>query len=213
MNNPISRFHYLTQDLPHFSHEQQAEEACRGGIRWVQLRVKNQLPEVWEITALKVQEICRKYNAIFIMNDNVILAHKINADGVHLGKTDMHPSEARKILGDDKIIGGTANTPEDIIMLAGAKVNYIGLGPFRFTQTKQKLSPVLSTEGYYTILSEIKNSGLNIPVIAIGGIKAEDIPVLMKTGIHGIAASSAINLSPNPTETAKDWVFRLKNYE
>ncbi len=211
MNHSISTLHYLTQDLPHINHEALAEEVCSAGIQWLQLRVKNQSMEKWEAIAERVQEICSKHNTTFIVNDNVQIARKLNADGVHLGKTDMHPAEARAILGAEKIIGGTANHFEDILRLAEAKVDYIGLGPFRFTNTKEKLSPLLGTEGYQKVISMMEQHNIKIPVIAIGGIKLEDIATLMKMKIHGIAVSSAINLAENRKKAAESWLFTLNN--
>src|SRR5437867_984544 len=123
----IARLHYLTQDFPGVSHAQQAKSACMGGVKWIQLRTKNSLPDVWENHARETQKIAREYGAKFIVNDNVELALKIGADGVHLGKEDMGPLKARMILGIDFIVGGTANTENDIKRLVDAGVDYIGL--------------------------------------------------------------------------------------
>jgi thiamine-phosphate pyrophosphorylase len=193
----ISRFHYLTQDMPYLSHPELIEIACAGGIRWVQLRVKNKLPEEWLIIAEQAKEICDRYNAILIINDNVEIAKAVGAHGVHLGKGDMSIDAARELLGMEKIIGATANTLEDILRLDKAGVDYIGLGPFRFTDTKKNLSPVLGVEGYEEVLKQYSGS---IPVIAIGGIVLEDIKPLFNSGVHGVAVSSAINLAANKQE-------------
>lgn len=186
----------------------QIEAVCRGGMRWVQLRMK----EAGNETILKegqlAAEICRRYNALFIINDNVNIARQLNADGVHLGKEDMNPVEARRILGPGKIIGATCNTWEDVLERAAQKVDYIGLGPFTFTTTKKKLSPVLGMEGYRNICSKMREAGINIPVFAIGGITETDIPLLMQTGIQGIALSGLIKNSPDITEKTKE-VIRL----
>lgn len=206
----ISRFQYITQETEGESHTQLAECACAAGVDWVQLRIKDKsYNECLEI-AVKTEAICRKYHATFIINDHVKLAKTIRADGVHLGKSDMFPTEAREILGNDFIIGGTANTFEDIEKLAAAQVNYIGLGPFQFTATKQNLSPVLGIEGYEQIIKKCADAGITIPIIAIGGIKVEDVKTLMNTGIYGIAVSSAINLSEHKTETVKRFWNKIK---
>ena len=197
----VSKLHYITQDVQGVSHTELAELACKGGVDWVQLRLKNKSDvECFEI-AKEVQKVCKKYNAKFIINDNVMLAKTINAEGVHLGKTDMPVKAARKILGKNFIIGGTANTPEDVIKLNVEGVDYIGLGPFRFTKTKENLSPVLGLDG-------IKKASQKscTPVIAIGGITPEDIYEIIKTGVHGIAVSSAINLAKNREESAKKFI-------
>lgn len=193
----ISKLHYITQEANNLTHPQAAEAACQAGADWVQLRVKNQTHEVWRELALQTQTICRRYRSTFILNDNPRLAAEIGADGVHLGKQDMAPREARKLLGNRKIIGGTANTFADILWLAEQGVDYIGLGPYRFTSTKQNLSPILGLEGYMSILEQCRTAGIKTPVIAIGGIVADDVPQLLQTGIHGIAVSSAITAAPD----------------
>lgn len=207
MNKLISHLHYITQDLDGMDHSALALSACRAGVDWVQLRVKNRTHNELLDLALKTELICRQHHVKLIINDNVNIAKIVKADGVHLGKTDMDPREARMILGNDFIIGGTANTFEDIKKLADAGVDYVGLGPYRFTNTKENLSPVLGSEGYEKILELCRKNGINIPVIAIGGIKVEDVKPLITTGIYGIAVSSAINKSESMTESVK----RFKN--
>ena len=203
----IARLQYITQDIESVSHQELATLACSAGVDWVQLRVKNKSYNEWLNIALKTEMICRKYHAKFIVNDNVGIAKAVKADGVHLGKTDMNPREARQELGSNVIIGGTANSFEDIQTLINTGVDYIGLGPFRFTSTKENLSPILGIEGYKNIIAECKKNGIRIPIIAIGGIKIEDVKPLMESGVYGIAVSSAINLAPNIFDAAK----RFKN--
>lgn len=199
----IATLHYITQNLNASTHAESAAEACQAGVNWVQLRVKDQPYEKWLQEAKATREICNQFNCTFIVNDNAALAKEVNADGVHLGKTDMAPQEARKILGEEKIIGGTANTFEDILRLAEAGVDYIGLGPFRFTTTKENLSPILGLEGYATILQQCKEAGITIPIIAIGGIIPEDVKSLLLTGIHGVAVSSGINKAVDKKQAVK----------
>ncbi len=202
----ISRLHYITQDIPNFTHYELAEEACKGGACWIQLRIKSSSYNDWEDVAFKTKEVCNNYNAKLIINDNVEIAKTVNADGVHLGKNDMSPAEARKILGDDFIIGGTANTFEDVERLSRTGVDYIGVGPFRYTTTKQKLSPTLGLEGYQSILNKCRDVNIKIPIIAIGGIQPDDISGLLQTGIYGIAVSSAINLAKDKTLMTKQFL-------
>ena len=203
----ISRLHYITQDLPDFSHAELAEFACKGGANWIQLRVKNKSYEEWLKIAQKTKLVCLKYGAKLIINDNVQIAKEIGADGVHLGKDDMNPKEARKILGNNFIIGGSSNTMDDVKWLMDNGVDYIGVGPFRFTSTKEKLNPVLGLKGIADIITQLPN--YPIPIIAIGGIKLEDVESLMQTGIHGVAVSSAINLSENKIEATKKFKHEL----
>lgn len=207
----ISKLHYITQSAPEFTHAQLAEQACKAGVDWVQLRVKNKSSEEWKQIAIETLAVCKKHNAKLIINDNVSLAKEIGADGVHLGKEDLSTLEARKILGNNFIIGGTANTFEDIKIHAAAKVDYIGLGPFRFTSTKEKLSPVLGIEGYKTILQKCKNENILIPIIAIGGIIENDVEEILNTGVYGVAVSGAITHSKNKNETISNFNSVLKN--
>ena len=127
-----------------------------------------------------------------MVDDHVDIAKELQLDGVHLGKNDMHPDEAREILGGDFIIGATANTFDDVQALRHLDIDYIGLGPLRFTATKQKLSPVLGLDGYRDIIARMKDASINLPVVAIGGITEENIMELSGSGIAGAAVVSAI---------------------
>lgn len=208
----ISALQYITHELEHFSHADQAEIVCASGCKWVQARVKNKNGNELKEILQNVKKVCNKYNTAFIVNDHVELANELKANGVHLGKKDMKPLEARKILGDDFIIGGTANTLSDIEYLIQQEVSYIGLGPFRFTTTKEKLSPVLGLPGYKTIIDSLKKMQINIPIIAIGGIKTEDITDILSTGIHGVAISSEINRNSQMTEKTKEILTTITNH-
>ena len=195
---------YITAPKDGMSLCEQAEAVCRGGIRWVQLRMKGASMEEFLQTGKIMKEVCHKYNALFIINDNVEVARQLDADGVHLGKEDMNPLQARELLGENKIIGATCNTWEDILMRQQQKVDYIGLGPYTFTITKERLSPVLGMEGYQRLLKQMQENHIDIPVFAIGGITENDIPPLMKTGIQGIALSGLIKNSNNLTIKTED---------
>lgn len=174
--------------------------ALEGGCRWVQLRVKNATIEEIRPLALEAQLMCREAGATFIIDDQVALVKEIGADGVHLGKNDMPVAEAREFLGPDFIIGGTANTFADVKMHYTSGANYIGCGPFRFTTTKEKLSPVLGLEGYREIVKQMRSNGIDLPIVAIGGITAEDIPAIMETGVTGIALSGTVLRAENPVK-------------
>ena len=151
-----------------------------------------------EAVALQLKPMCRDHEAILVLDDHVELAKKLEVDGVHLGKTDMPVAEARQLLGEAFIIGGTANTFEDVEMHYRAGADYVGIGPFRFTTTKKNLSPVLGLEGYASILSDMEKAGIKLPVVAIGGITYEDIPAILETGVNGIALSGTILNAENP---------------
>lgn len=177
--------------------------ALDGGCRWVQLRVKNATVEELRPMALEALRMCREAGATFIIDDHVELVKEIGADGVHVGKNDMPVAEARRILGPDFIIGGTANTFEDVMMHYEAGANYIGCGPYRFTTTKEKLSPVLGLDGYREVVAQMRLHGVDLPIVAIGGITAEDIPEIMATGVTGIALSGTVLRAADPVAEMK----------
>lgn len=203
----------MIQFISHFTEQHTYLDSIRlaleGGIKWVQLRMKDATEDEIISVGTEVRRLCNQYGATFIIDDHVELVHKLKADGVHLGKNDMPIIEARRILGNNVIIGGTANTFEDIASHYQATANYIGCGPFRFTTTKKGLSPTLGLEGYRSIMQKVKEAAIDIPVVAIGGITAEDIPGIMQTGISGIALSGAILRAENPIEEIK----RILKYE
>jgi thiamine-phosphate pyrophosphorylase len=175
-------------------------EALDGGCDWIQLRFKNQTDTDCYKLAEAVKILCEEYLANLIINDNVPLAQEIAADGVHLGLSDMRIKNAREILGKTKIIGGTANTFEDIQNHIQSGCDYVGLGPFRFTTTKEKLSPILGLEGYLKIVQQMKIHNLDIPIYAIGGITINDVEEIMETGIYGVAVSGLITESTSKSK-------------
>ena len=191
--------HYTDQ----YSYLDSIRLALDGGCRWVQLRMKDASIHDFLRIGKEVRRLCDSYQATFILDDHVELVREIGADGVHLGKKDMPVAEARKTLGNDCIIGGTANTFDDVKMHYEASANYIGCGPFRFTTTKQGLAPVLGLEGYRSIIAQMSAEGINLPMVAIGGITAEDIPALMQTGVSGIALSGAVLRAADPVAEMK----------
>ena len=172
-------------------------KALDNGCEWIQMRFKKNYSDDAFTLAEAVKMLCKEYLATFIINDNVYLAKQLDADGVHLGLSDMSVEEARLILGNTKIIGGTANTFEDVLQRTAENCDYIGLGPFQFTTTKQNLSPILGLEGYHSIIGQMKAKNIQIPIYAIGGITLENVESLMKTGIRGIAVSGMITQTEN----------------
>lgn len=197
------RFQFITHFTDKYSYLDSARMVLEGGCKWVQLRMKNASDDEVEKTALEVQRLCKNHNATFIIDDRVKLVKKIKSDGVHLGKNDMPIAEARNILGKDFIIGGTANTFEDVVSHHQSGADYIGCGPFRFTTTKEKLSPILGLEGYASIVRKMKENNINLPIVAIGGITYDDIPEIMHTGVTGIALSGTVLRAENPVEETK----------
>ena len=201
------KLQFITHYNERYSYIDSARIALEGGCRWIQLRMKEAEEQLLEETAIILQKMCKQYGATFIIDDNVLLAKKIKADGVHLGKNDMPIAEARKTLGNSFIIGGTVNSFDDILnTLRNSTPNYFGCGPFRFTSTKQNLAPILGCEGYKDITNKLRNNSIDIPLVAIGGINRDDIPILLESGVNGIALSSSILNADNPVKEMRDIV-------
>ena len=204
------KLQFITHFTERYDYLDGARMALEGGCRWIQLRMKDAPLDEVEAMALPVQTLCRRYGAIFVIDDHVELVKKIGADGVHLGKNDMPVDEARQILGSDFIIGGTANTFDDIRCLHQAGADYIGCGPFRFTETKKNLSPVLGLQGYRDIVRQMRQNGIDLPIVAIGGITLPDIPEILGTGVTGIALSGMMLTAPDPVAMMEQVVSAMR---
>ena len=201
------RQYKMIQFISHFNDKYSYLDSIRlaldGGCKWVQLRMKDASEEEFLRNAHQARKLCDQYKATFIIDDHVELVRECGADGVHLGKNDMPIAEARRLLGDDFIIGGTANTFDDVLSHYRSSANYIGCGPFRFTTTKKGLSPILGLEGYQDIVAKMKSQSIDIPIVAIGGITIDDIPSIMQTGVNGIALSGTVLNAPDPVQEMK----------
>lgn len=211
----IDRLHYISQPertksalAPHLS---AIEKVLIAGGKWVQLRVKNQTEDEVLPLAIEASALCKAYGAKLIVNDYPMVALKAAAYGVHLGLDDMPVAEARALVGPEMIIGGTANTLAHIQLRVDEGADYIGLGPYRFTTTKQNLSPVIGLQGYVSLMEEVRNAGITLPVIAIGGIELADLPLLMRTGIHGVAISAALT-NLNNTEKILNELYEALSF-
>lgn len=191
---------FISHYTDKYSYLDSIRMALEGGCRWVQLRMKDATDDEMRPVALEAQAMCKAAGATFIIDDHVALVKELHADGVHLGKKDMPIKEARALLGKDFIIGGTANTLEDVKAHYEDGADYIGCGPFRFTTTKKGLSPVLGIEGYRNIVKGMKEAGIDLPIVAIGGITTDDIPAIMATGVTGVALSGTVLRAEKPVE-------------
>jgi thiamine-phosphate pyrophosphorylase len=179
----------ITQDGLPLTHAEQAARLCAAGARWIQLRTKNAASGVWLATACEVVAICRAYRAICIVNDSLDIAVAAGADGVHLGLLDFDWREARRHLGPTRIIGGTVNGVDEAenALVAGC-LDYVGVGPLRFTTTKQKLAPLLGLDGVRACIAHLGG----VPAWVIGGVGAADLPALRAAGAAGAAVSGAL---------------------
>ena len=202
---------FITHSSENITILEEIENVVAGGCKWVQLRMKDAEKEEIKEVARKAKEICKKNDVILVIDDYVDIAKELELDGVHLGKNDMPIDEARKLLGEEFIIGATANTFEDIEALRHTDIDYIGLGPFRFTSTKKNLSPVIGIDGYAEIMRRKAESSINLPIVAIGGICYDDINDIMDTGISGIAVSGSLIKAKNMTEETRKMISLLES--
>lgn len=199
----MASLQFITHETEQFSYRKGAFMALEAGCKWIQLRMKDVAVETVRQLAEELKKACENRHALLIIDDYVEVAREVKADGVHLGKNDMPIEEARKLLGEGFIIGGTANTFEDVKRHYEAGADYLGIGPFRFTTTKKNLSPVLGLEGYRNIKQQMIEADIILPAVAIGGITVEDIPAILATGIEGIAMSGAILQAHDPDAEIK----------
>jgi len=206
----IDKLHYISQETENIGHLDAINKTLIAGAKWIQLRVKNKPEDVILELAIKANALCKAYGARLIVNDHPLIALKAEAYGLHLGLTDMPIAEARKIVGDKMIIGGTANTFEHVKQRVAEGADYIGLGPYRFTNTKQNLSPIIGLEGYEAIMKQVSITGITTPVIAIGGIELKDISLIMTTGVHGVAISGALTNANDPAAELSQMYSALK---
>lgn len=207
---------FITNHNGKYTEEQQICMAMDGGCDWIQLRMKERLTLDVAKKLVKMA-LLKNMNTRICINDDLEIAIQSEANTVHLGKNDMSVSDAWRIiyqcsLGDDFLVGATANTFEDIVEADRQGASYIGLGPYRFTETKKNLSPILGVEGYERIMDQCRDAGIEIPVFAIGGIQYEDIGPLMTTGITGIAVSSAITQAKDPVNEIKRFRAKISKY-
>jgi thiamine-phosphate pyrophosphorylase len=190
---PLDPTHFpvmcITQDGLPLTHAGQAARLCAAGARWIQLRMKNTTPSAWLATAREVVAACHTHGALCIVNDSVDIALAAGADGVHLGKLDPDWHEARRRLGRLRLVGGTVNNLEDAVRaLTAGCLDYVGVGPLRFTTTKQKLAPVLGLDGVRACIARLDR----LPAWVIGGVETTDLPALRAAGAAGAAVSGAL---------------------
>ncbi|MBO4994816.1 MAG: thiamine phosphate synthase [Muribaculaceae bacterium] len=200
---------FITHESDRYSIVEEAQMAIEGGCRWIQLRMKDATDEEVRNVALEIIPMCRESDTFLIIDDRVNLVNDLKVSGVHLGKDDMDPLEARELLGPHAIIGITANTADDLLKYKGKDIDYAGVGPFRFTTTKKNLAPQLGLDGYRDIVSQLKASDMTLPIVAIGGITIDDVDPLLQTGVNGIAMSGAIINADDPVLYTADVMKRL----
>ena len=177
----------LTMDGLAMPHSVQASELCAAGAGWIQLRMKGSSRQAWLAEAKAAVDACRPHGTILVVNDSVDIALESGTDGVHLGSLDTDWREARRTLGPSSIIGGTVNNPGDgRRAVESGCLDYVGVGPLRFTATKRGLSPVIGIGGVRALVAELPG----IPAWVIGGVEPADLPEIRAAGAAGAAVSS-----------------------
>jgi thiamine-phosphate pyrophosphorylase len=206
MKKYISKFHYLTQDLPNRSHIEQAEIACSAGANWLQYRCLTKTDEELIAEISQIADICDDWGATLILTNHYHLLDKVDAQGVHIEDFDADFKSIRDAIGEDKTFGASATNLEALLKVqATGVVDYCGYGPFRHTDTKPNNKPLLGFEGY----RQLQKQPIEIPVIAVGGITLNDVETLIQTGIYGIAVSAAVNLAIDPGAVVKEFYRKI----
>ena len=203
----ISKFHYLTQDLPNHSHLEQVSIACEAGANWIQYRCLTKpddelIDEINDIAA-----VCDDWGATLIITNHYHLLERVDAQGVHIEDFYADFKDIRMSIGDDKTLGASAtNIAALLAVQKSGVVDYCGYGPFAHTDTKPNNKLLLGFEGYRELL---KHPGIDIPVIAVGGIQLTDVEHLLETGVYGIAVSAAVNLAVDPAQALKAFYQKI----
>ena len=210
MKKFIEKLHFITHDIESLTQVQQAEIACGAGAKWIQYRclTKGDAELLQDIQA--IAEICDDWGATLIVTDHGHLHGKADIQGFHIEDMGADFRALRAQLGEAVTLGGSANTVEGLIRLHNEGADYAGFGPFAVTTTKPNNAPLLGLTGYAAGMKVLKKMEIDLPVLAVGGIKQEDVDDLMATGIFGIAASAAINQAPDMARAYRDFYDKLR---
>lgn len=206
MKKYVSRFHYLTQDLPNLSHAEQAQMACQAGVNWIQYRCLSKSDEDMVPEIHQVASICDDWGATLILTNHYHLMDQVDTQGVHIEDMDADLSAIRDIITDEKTLGASATNLDRILSLQkNGFADYIGYGPFAHTDTKPNNYSLLGYKPY----GDLERHPITIPIIAVGGIQLNDVEHLMKTAIAGIAVSGAVNNAIDPQAMLKAFYQRI----
>lgn len=193
----------LTLEGSAISHAAQVEDLCAAGAKWIQLRMKGASEAAWLSEAERACAACKESRAVFIVNDSVEVARESGADGVHLGSLDLDWASARRRLGPGFLIGGTVNNAGDARRAVDSGcLDYVGVGPLRFTSTKTNLSPVLGLARIAELVSVLGN----IPAWVIGGVEPGDMRGIREAGAAGVAVSSALWRDGMPARSVREFL-------
>ena len=205
MKKYISKLHFLTQDLPNRTHLEQVQLACEAGSNWIQYRCMSKSDEEMLEELHRIASICDDWGATLIITNHVHLVAMADIQGVHIEDMDADLTLIRNEIGESKTLGASAHDFNQIEKHITNGVDYIGCGPFAHTDTKPNVYAHLGNSGYEQIIKELNNNNFNIPIIAVGGIEAQNVTALLAIGVYGIAVSGAINKSENPKQMYKEF--------
>ena len=187
---------------------EQARAACENGAKWVSMRTRFMSYAEMLPIARRTRAVCRAHNAQFIINNNVSLAQELNADGVHLTRLDIPVDQARHILGDNKIIGASVNSFEDIKAAYELGANYVALGPTKFTKSVDQSKKIITPAQFLCVKKQCIDAKIRIPIIASGGVTPDDLDIYLHLGLDGIAVSHNLAYGHNLTN-ASEFLFSL----
>lgn len=193
MKKYIEKLHFITHDIPQHTHIAQVQLACAAGAKWIQYRCLSKGDDELLEDINAISSICDDWGATLIVTNHIHLKDKADIQGFHIEDMDADFIAIREQIGEQYTLGGSSNTVQNLMRLAKEGVDYAGFGPFNTTTTKPNNSPLLGVSGYAEATTTLKTAGIELPILAVGGVILEDIASLLATGVYGIAASSAIN--------------------
>lgn len=192
------RLMFITHPNNQNSLQEQLEGYVKGGGRLLQVRLKGVPKEELRRVVDRIVRVMDDLGGSVIVNDNWEVALATNAWGVHIGQKDGDPIKVRKLIGDNMVLGVTVNTVQQLLALKDAPIDYVGLGPFRFTRTKENLASILGLEGIRQAVTEARDAGVTHPIFVIGGVESIDVRPLLSLGVHGVAVSGSIASATDP---------------
>ncbi|KQS40920.1 thiamine phosphate synthase [Pedobacter sp. Leaf194] len=206
----IEKLHYITHDIPHLTHIEQAQNACEAGAKWVQYRCLSKVDHELLNDINSIAEICDDWGTTLIVTNHIHLNGKADIQGFHIEDMNADFTALRKLVGNDITLGGSANTPENLIRIAKEGADYAGLGPYASSETKPNNYPLITVEKYKSIIGVLSDLEIKMPVLAVGGIKIYDVNALMQSGIYGVAVSGAINFADDFIGAYQDFYDAVK---
>ena len=209
MKKFIEKLHFITHDIDHLTHVEQAQAACEAGAKWLQYRCLSKNDDELLKDIHVIAEICDDWGATLIVTDHIHLNGKADIQGFHIEDMSADFTHIRNLVGEDITLGGSSNSIQNLLRIAEEGADYAGFGPFAETSTKPNNYPHIELSHYHQAIMALQNQGLDFPVLAVGGVKLGDVDELLATGIFGIAASSAINQASDMHEAYRSFYDKI----